>query len=460
MVLSALTVKNRLALQFTLLFAVLLAVALTGIYVFIKQYREQAFFKRLDDRALTVAEFYLAEDNLTSQQFKQVKHKYSHSLPHENLSVYNKQLQPWIKAQHPIQWPKEFLEDVRRHRKAKRTDGLRQATGILYHDNSGDFVFVVSAEDDTGYTTMQELRIIMISVFVVLLGITFVLGRMFAHFALRPIVSIRNELGAIKAVNLNRRLEVSDEKADEIDSLCVSINQLLEHLEQSFESQKFFVANSSHELRTPLTSILGQAETTLARDRSAEDYKATLQGIIESVVQLNHIINSLMELAETNMDIKDFQVIKADELAWEVTDEFMLRNSAEALSVEYRLSEVPQHSLIYGNRRLLFLAIHNLLKNAKKFSNGQTVTFKLTTGNAGATIVVEDQGIGIDPADLKNIFRPFFRGANGMQYPGSGIGLSLTHNIMKLHNAEIVVESEMGAGTRVSLHFPPYSASN
>ncbi|WP_236634387.1 sensor histidine kinase [Pedobacter antarcticus] len=236
--------------------------------------------------------------------------------------------------------------------------------------------------------------------------------------------------------------------------LSLTINQMLEHLEQSFDSQKSFVANASHELRTPITSILGEAEITLMKERDPETYKSALKEIVSSVERLNLIINSLMELMQTNLDNRDFQNVKVDELMWEIADELAGKSNGDQVRMGYHLPEDITKSVISGNRRLLFIAISNILKNAVKFSEGKTVDCEVRYIDKGIQITIRDQGIGIAKDDLIKIFQPFFRASNAMNFQGYGIGLSLTDNIVKLHNGTISINSVLEQGTTIVVFFP------
>jgi len=143
-------VRNRLALQFTLLFAVLLLFALSFIYFFIEQFRVSNYFHRLDDRAVTVAQFYLAQDNLSEKKFKEVSHKFHQSLSDENFRIYNQQLVPVFVEEDTIKWSKSFLKQVLSKRSVHAKIGEKQIVGLSYFDNSGKFIFVVSAIDTHG----------------------------------------------------------------------------------------------------------------------------------------------------------------------------------------------------------------------------------------------------------------------------------------------------------------------
>jgi signal transduction histidine kinase len=445
-----LKVKHRLSFQFTFLFAVLLLMVLTGVYLFAQHNRVETFYDKLDDRALTVGQFYLAEDNLSRENFKNVLRKFPQALSNETLRIYNDSFKPQFIPEGNVHWSQRRLKRVIDQQKLHFWHGNEQVTGIYYVDNSGNYIIIVSATDDSGYHYLHDLGLIMICFFLASLVITFSLGSVFARIALHPIIKISNNLKRIRSSSLDLRLPVTIKQPDEIDTLSITINQLLEHLEQSFESQQSFIASASHELRTPITTILGEAEITLILDRTKEEYKATLVNIIKETERLTLIINSLMELVQTDSANYEFQNIRMDELLWEIVDEL----GEEHVDINYNLPASCAKYTIQGNRGLLFMGINNILKNAIKFSNHKKVFCNLFCNDEGINIVVRDQGIGIDPKDISKIFQPFFRASNALNYSGHGIGLSLTRNVLKLHNGTVKVRSGVDEGTEFHIIFP------
>jgi signal transduction histidine kinase len=233
----------------------------------------------------------------------------------------------------------------------------------------------------------------------------------------------------------------------------VTFNNLLEHLEQSFEAQNSFVAHASHELRTPVTSIIGDVEVTLSQDRSKDDYVKTLQGVLAESEKLNDLVNNLFELAQTNIDITEFRDLRLDELIWQIKDEWTSRTPESQINLQYQLPEDPRKYTIQGNNYLLFIAISNILKNAIKFSNNHMVSLRLYLHNNTPVISIRDSGIGIGKEDLQKIFQPFFRGANSFGYAGYGVGLSLADKIFRLHNVRVDVKSQLEKGTEFQLFF-------
>src|SRR6185312_767612 len=264
-------VKDRLSLQFTFMFAVLLMVVLIGIYILAAGKRSKTFYDTLADRALTAGQLSLAQDNMSEESFNKVIKKYPQSLPNEVIRIYNDKFEPVFIKEDSVHWSADIIQKVVKEKKVRFTIGSKQIAGLYYIDNSGNFVVIASAVNDAAFHNLRQLLWIMIFFFVISLLITFSLGRFFATIALRPITQIVNKMKIIRASSLDKRLPVGNKNKDEINELMVTINALLEHLEQSFSAQQAFIANASHELRTPLTTIMGNAEITLRSDREKED---------------------------------------------------------------------------------------------------------------------------------------------------------------------------------------------
>ncbi|NNM94261.1 MAG: HAMP domain-containing histidine kinase [Bacteroidia bacterium] len=478
-------VKNRLALQFTLMFAILLFIVLSGIFISVDRNRKNSFYSKLDYRALIVGELYLAQDNMTNEQFRKVIQIYPQTLSHETTRIYNDRYHSILIREDSVSWSNANLKNIHSSLKfiqedtlvAKPGDALKkligeviekkrvhltennyQIAGLYYQDNSGNFVIIASAVDDAGLQEMHRLLLIMIFSYLSSLAITFVLGRIFATIALQPILKITNDLKIIRSISLHRRLTMSRYKNDEINKLSDAINNLLEHLEQSFSDQQSFISNASHELGTPVTKILGTAEVALTTGRDTEDFRLALQNIITESEKLHEILNSLLELAQADGDNSLFQKLRLDELLWEAVDETgnamnETPNSSGRINANYNARDNPDEYTISGNRRLLFIAISNILKNALKFSGDKTISCNVRSDRTEVSIDIEDMGVGIPESEVVNIFKPFYRAANASAHRGMGIGLSLAEKIIRLHNGTIHVRSVLGKGTTFTITF-------
>jgi signal transduction histidine kinase len=445
-------IRDRLSLQFTMISAILLLAVLTGIYILSSQHRINDFHQRLLERAITNAELFLAQDNLSEEKFRDVRKKFPQSLPEEIVGIYNDSNQSVFIKDTSYQWPLSVIEQVRQRKNLYYTEGKRQTAGIYYVDNSGNFTVLVSAIDMYGLQQMQQLFWMIFTVFFISIFILFFAGRLFARIALFPIIKVINEVKFIRSTSLDKRLQTKKGK-DEINELTVTFNNLLEHLEQSFEAQRSFVAQASHELRTPVTSIIGDVEVTLSQDRDKEEYKKTLEGVLTESGKLDDLINNLFDLAQANIDITEFQDLRLDELLWQVKDEWTTRIPECTVDLRYNLPEDPRRYTIQGNNYLLFIAVGNILKNAIKFSDNRIVVCKLYLQNNIPVISIRDTGIGIGKDDMEKIFQPFYRGFNTFGYAGYGVGLSLADRIFRLHNVRVSINSELGNGTEFLLFF-------
>ena len=446
-------IRDRLSLQFAGISAIILFLVLAGIYFAVERTRSNSFYTRLNDRALTVAELFLAEDNMSREKFMEVQKRYPQSLPHEEVHIYNEKGEPVFINQNTIQWPAPIVQRVRREHGVRIRQGQNQSIGLYYQDNSGDFVVLITAFDKYGHNWERQLLWAMVLSFFISGIVMFFLGRLFARSALSPISQAVNEVKVIRSSSLDRRLETKESK-DEVNELIVTFNNLLEHLEQSFDAQRSFVSNASHELRTPLTSIMGNIEVTLAFDRNAEEYKQTLQQVLTAAEKLNDLINNLFDLAQAAIDVNEFEEIRLDELAWQVKDEWMNKVKGCDIELDFKLGADVSKYTIKGKSDLLFIAFGNIIHNAIKFSGNQRI-FCTIESKAHETIIrIRDQGIGIVATERQDVFLPFRRGSNANQFIGFGIGLSLTEKILRLHGANIIVNPVVSSGTEFVISFP------
>jgi len=446
-------IRDRLSLQFTLIFAVLLLVVLATIYLLTYKYRASDFYDRLRDRALITAQLFLAEDNLSEAKFRAVQQKYPQSLPGEVVRIYNDRNQAVFLKDTTQQWAPSVIARVRDQGELMYSEGPARTVGLYYKDNSGNFVVLASAVDTYGDAGMRQLLWSMLSVLILSIVVMYFLGSLFARIALFPISKVINDVKIIRSSSLDKRLAVKEGK-DEINELATTFNNLLEHLEQSFDAQRSFVSNASHELRTPLTSIVGSIEVTLGVEREREEYKRVLADVLAEAENLTNLVNDLFDLSNSNIDVNDFHDLRLDELLWQVKDEWSHLIPGSRIGLHYNLPDDPARYTIPGNSHLLFVALGNILKNAVKFSGNDPVTCAMTVQDDKVIISIEDKGIGIKPEDIPHIFEPFYRGTNAQTYDGLGIGLSLAEKILRLHGAVIQVASEPGKGTTFSIVFP------
>ena len=210
-----------------------------------------------------------------------------------------------------------------------------------------------------------------------------------------------------------------------------------------------FLANMSHELRTPLNGILGYAQI-LQRDRLlAERQREGVDIILRSGEYLLTLINDVLDLAriESNRIELYHTDFSLTEFLENIAGLFRMRAEQKGISFLYEpLTALPLG--VRGDEKRLRQVLINLLSNAVKFTDSGGVALKVGYQDQRLRFQVEDTGIGIDEAELGDIFEPFRQvGDQRYRADGAGLGLAITHNLVELMGGELQVSSKAGAGS-------------
>jgi signal transduction histidine kinase len=446
-------IKNRLALYFTLISVVILSIAFVTIFFTFSSFVKADFYERLISRADIAAQLYLEADEITPDSLNRVRSRYQKPFPGEVIRFYDDaNLASFIKDRQQY-WSGDVINNVRRQKQLKFTEGDRQTVGIYYKDNQGNFVILVSAPDTQGIKRIWDLVEILSIMIVCISASLFFIGRWYAKKALGPIDDIVKQMQLVRASNLNTRVNEGNGK-DEISKLAQNFNRLLKHLENAFEVQQTFVTNASHELKTPVTSIIGEIEVALNKPRTAEEYRHVLSSVLAESENLNQTIAGLMELAQVDMNYTQaaLSLVPMDELIWEINDYWNEKTGGLFTVNIVRLPAEHEKLQLLANKALLAIALNNIIGNAFKFSQNKPVQCELYADEGSIVIKIIDAGIGIMPNELENVFKSFYRGSNVKDYQGNGIGLYVTSKIIYLFNGRIDVDSDIGS-TVVTIQF-------
>ncbi len=450
-------IKNKLTLIFTLIIAIILLCLNLYIYILSSSFTRNNFYNQLKDRAIVTATVFLEADEESSAIIQSFQKKYLRSLPDEIIRIYTEKNKPaFIDSSDTISFDNSFINAVRKSKEYREENGDRQTLGIYYQDNQGNFVIIASAVDETGIRNLYQLQKVLLIGFLLSIVVVFFAGRYFTKLMFKPVTDIASQANKISETNLHLRLDEGNKK-DELAELSVTINRMLHRLENAFELQKNFVSNASHELRNPLTSIIGNIEVTLTKARTAKEYEAVLNSILEEAEKLQKVTNGLLNLAQSNLDFSNLhkEEIRLDELLIEIKDEIHIKRLGSSVEIIFpEMPENPSALTISGDKNLLETAILNIMDNGCKFSDNKKVIAALLLQENNITIKISDSGIGITENELPHITETFYRTDNARTYSGSGIGLALADKIIKLHGGKLTITSKLNKGTEVTASFP------
>jgi heavy metal sensor kinase len=277
-------------------------------------------------------------------------------------------------------------------------------------------------------------------------------GWLLARRALRPVDRMSQSALRISAEDLSRRLERRGTQ-DEIDRLADTLNAMLARLEAAFGEMQRFTADAAHELRTPLTALRGGIEIALRAERSPDEYRRVLASSIEEVDQLIRLAEDLLLLSRSTVGLSAArQPVDLEPLCLEALELGVRLAKGKGVNVSMGAT-VP--AIVHGDAGALRRVLLNLVDNAVKYTPaGGSVVISLARVADSVALVVEDTGIGIDPADAKRIFEPFLRldAGRNRDTGGSGLGLAIARSIVLAHGGTLEVDNRPGGGSRFTIN--------
>jgi len=271
--------------------------------------------------------------------------------------------------------------------------------------------------------------------------------------ALRPIETFSSEISQITEENLKTRMEEKD-LATELRPLASSFNSMLMRIEEAFTRQRQFLSDASHELRTPTSIIKSYCDVTLRKERSAPEYRDTLQKIQETVNRMCDIINRILIISRLDNKTIRLNPVRIDLM--EVLKDVirLVKPAALDRNIEVRLEGKSVN--ILGDKEGITEVFTNIVENAIKYNRpGGGVDIHIDEDNVQAIVAVKDTGIGIPAEEIPKIFDRFYRvDTSRGQTVGSGLGLSIVKGIIEAHGGKIDVESAVGKGSTFLVYLP------
>lgn len=274
-----------------------------------------------------------------------------------------------------------------------------------------------------------------------------------AMFVVRPIKKLTNATRRIAAGDFNVKLNIKQK--GELGALARSFEEMTHDLQQLEQMRRDFVSNVSHEVQSPLTSISGYALALKQMNIPESERGRYIDIIIGEAERMSKMSDSLLKLSllESQSQQLRFTTFSLDEQIRRVIVALQPQWSARRINFDLQLTAAT----LTADYDLLSQVWTNLLGNSIKFSgDGGVISVHTKQDNKSVTVRVSDTGIGVAPEDQKRIFERFFKAdrSHSNKYNGSGMGLAIVKQIVLLHQGDIRVESELGAGTSFIVTLP------
>lgn len=320
-----------------------------------------------------------------------------------------------------------------------------------YNDIDGVLRFVISLEDLQ--REIHKLATISVSFGLIIVIVFITLSVFISRTIVMPIKKLNKT--AEEFANGNFDIRAVKTYDDELGTLVETLNFMADEIKRGEKLKSDFISSISHELRTPLTSIKGWSETLLTSENYSKDSDLTigLKIISGESERLSSMVEELLDFSRYqsgSMKI-DKKPVNIKKIISDVYKQFM--NNKNNLEMVISLS--GEDTIILGDKNRLRQVYINIIANAIKFTDkeGGKIELKATGYEDKIVTCVKDNGAGIKPEDIPRVTEKFFKGTKA---PGSGLGLSIVSEIVKLHSGTLEIESELDSGSKFIITFPAY----
>ena len=278
-------------------------------------------------------------------------------------------------------------------------------------------------------------------------------GIVIAKRGMKSLYLLTQTMETMTTNSLNQRIDPGTWPI-ELRGLANSFNDMLQRMQSSFDRLQQFSADLSHELRTPMHNLIAQTEVALTTENSVAGFKNVLEANLEEQQRMVDMIENILYLA------------KVENPALHLTKQAINLNIEIAGIVEIYQAVIDDKAMqinisgdskIMANLDMFRRLIHNLLSNALRYSPPQsTVAITISNHTNNVSIVISDQGYGIEAHHLPVIFNRFYRTDAARLHVAGGIGLGLpiAKSIVELHGGSIMIESEINVGTQIHILWP------
>lgn len=337
--------------------------------------------------------------------------------------------------------------------KMQNGEKVMALTHMLNHksgNSNGAVRYIISLED----VDNQLIQIWLLEGLLLLVFISFVItsGAFFINSIINPVRKINETASKIAKGDFKASIE-KHKYNDEIGQLCDTINNMAYEIGETERMKNEFISTVSHELRTPLTAIKGWGETIRFSKGDDELVDKGINVIVSESERLTDLVEELLDFSRMESGKMTLKVSRVDivkELN-EILEIFHERSERDGIEL---IVDINQHSLMLlcdvNRMKQVFV---NVIDNSFKYNKkGGFVKVSLECTADSVKIIISDNGCGISKNDLPRVREKFFKANNSAR--GSGIGLAVSDEIIKLHNGEMLIDSKVGQGTTTTIILP------
>ena len=324
---------------------------------------------------------------------------------------------------------------------------------IAFNEASGGQAFTVQLAQDRSSDERVEKEFAVL--FIIVLASSVLASAFIAIIVtkrgLRPLTQLTQLVARMGPTHLKERVAPGSWPR-ELQPLAIAFDDMLKRLDDSFTRLSQFSADLAHELRTPVANMMGEAQVALTRERTATEYRETIESSIGECERLSRIVDNLLFVARVDAAREPI-----------ARKRFDARKAVEKIAAFYQTIGEDHHvtiscngeGQIYADPDLFERAVGNLLDNALRFTPDRgSIQVAVSKHSNDFEVAISDNGCGVAAEHLPRVFDRFYRAESSRTSDGAGLGLALVKSIVELHGGSAAIQSQVGQGTTVKLIFP------
>lgn len=463
MIFKSISIKDRIAILYSLCFTLVIAVIFIIVYFLVHYTVYKALRANLTDEIEHHTEY--VKNQQPFQQFIETNEwgEKEHMDLEVNpvfITIFSKDFKvvehsPNLR-QHNLRWQKNIFSNQFYESKIDDYSIISVQSELINNNEIVGYIVIGMTTKNTQFV-LEYLRIALLILFPVSVIIIFFVSRLIAARSIRSVLNIISQTQQISENKLNTRLPLPFYQ-DEIYQLTLSVNGLLDRVENRIKTETQFSADASHELRTPLSIIKGTLEVLIRKERNQEEYKEKILYGLKQLDRLNDLVEQLLFLSRIeNESIQpSYQNFALEMAVLDSIERYSSLIKQKEIHLDYNFStSFP----INSEPEFLSIILDNIISNAIKYV-GQKGRITIVLRKTKSTIYCEiiDYGLGMNEADLNYIQQRYFRSSevlnNNIQ--GTGLGLNIAYKLAKIGRIDLSIYSVKHQGTTVVLKFPKH----
>lgn len=435
-------IRNKILLYFSATSIALVGILFFVVYWLFSEYREEEFQQRQKEKILSTLHFISEVEKKEKDLTDAIDRLTINSILNEKLLIFDssKKLVYASLDDVSISYSEALLSALNDHTNwIEQKDGLYDVVAIYFTSNNKSYYGISKAFDEFGYTKLSFLRNLLVIVFIVFSTLVITLSIYLSNRISKPIAQLAMLLSNYK-IGISPINRIFRTNTFEIRYLYKKFNELVCRTNEAYNFQKNSIHHISHQLKTPIAVLISELE----RMRNKPADKIMQQEIDTQITKtrsLADIINILLEISkiESGQSVHKHP-IRADELIFDSISELNTLYPEFIFEVSYRPDEPDAEKLtIYANEMLIRQAFQNLLNNCVVYSDkNRKAEIKIDGSQTGRlAILFINAGPSLSDKEKTFLFSHFFRGENSRNKAGFGLGLTLTKNIITLHEGTL-----------------------